>query len=232
MDWTRYYVHHGCPETPGLFQDEIALRVIDPACTFTICQYAFGALDCPDELVQFVTSRLGDKGIDIPLLCDPHWTPFIRPEKKWLASFIGRLDTHPALRHDMKKLLGQHSLIDIQDGNAGERFFVNQMLQSYVALAPRGSGCTSFRFYEAMQLGVCPMLIGDIDNRPFKKWIGWEGCSAYAETIEVAMRLLEETSPREWSLRGERAKNVYNVYLAYGQWCWQVLKELEALRGL
>jgi len=211
---------------------EIEKRVLDPARTFTICQYAFGPLDCPGEAVQFVTSRLGDKGIDIPLLCDPHWAPFIKPEKKWQASFIGRLDTRPTLRYDMEELLGPNPLIDIRDGNAGERFLVNQMLESYVALAPRGSGCTSFRFYEAMQLGVCPMLIGDIDNRPFKKWIDWDMCSAYAETVEEAESLLEGTAPKVWPMRGERAARVYRESLAYGKWCWYALKELEALHGL
>ncbi len=229
VEWTRYYVYHDCPESPG----SLEVRVLDPARTFTICQYAFGPLDCPDESVQFLASRIGDKGIDIPLLCDPHWAPFIRPEKKWLASFRGRLDTHPTLRYDMQKVLGQHKLIDIQEGIAvEERFFVDQLLESYVALAPRGSGCTSFRFYEAMQLGVCPMLIGDIDNRPFKKWIDWDMCSVYCKTVKGAERLLEDTPLKVWRMKGERAARVYREQLAYGKWCWYVLKELEALDGL
>ena len=225
--WTWYHVPNDCGKRGREpLRQEVARRVIDPQRTFTICQFDDGPLEYPAEAVQFLASRKGDKGIDIPLMSDPHAMPAAKPGKRWLASFIGRLETQP-MRYDMARILGAHDFIDIQDGNWGVSYFVNQMLESYVALCPRGYGGSSFRFFEAMSLGVCPMLIGDIDNRPFKKWIDWEKISAYAETVEEAEGLLENTAPKEWLRRGECAREVYKRDLAWGKWCRFVLKELE-----
>ena len=131
------------------------------------------------------------------------------------------------MRYDMARVLGKHEFIDIQDGQWGTPYFTHQMLESHVALCPRGYGGSSFRFYEAMSLGVCPMLIGDIDNRPFKKWIDWDRVSAYARAPEEAEGILEATAPDEWLRRGERAREAYERDLAFGKWCRYVLKELE-----
>ncbi len=73
------------------------------------------------------------------------------------------------------------------------------------------------------------MLIGDTDNRPFKKWIDWDQISAYARTPEEAEGLLESTAPCDWLERGEHAYEVYHRDLAWGQWCRFVFMELELL---
>lgn len=227
--WTRYQVGHGfgeCDHAP--LQAEVKKRVLDGRRTFTIVDYSDGPFADMPKVTQFVTSNIGQNIIDVPLLCDPHPPPFILPEKRWLASFAGVIKNRHPLRDDMQRVLGKRHDCDIHGFNMGTSYFVSQILESYVALAPRGYGCTSYRFYEAMQLGVCPILIGDVDNRPFKKWIDWDKCSAYAETIVGVEILLENTPPKDWLWRGESAGRVYREMLAYGKWCWYALKALEA----
>ena len=224
--FTRWHLNHG----NGKYGHEELRREVDrcalcPERTFAVCQHDDGPLEYPDSAVQFLASRRGSKGVDIPLMSDPHAMPIAKPEKRWLASFVGRLETQP-MRREMARILGAHDFIDIRDGQWGIPYFVHQMLESYVALCPRGYGGSSFRFFEAMSLGVCPMLIGDIDNRPFKKWIDWEQASAYARTPEEAEGLLKSTAPSDWLERGERAYEIYNRDLAWGQWCRYVFKEL------
>ena len=88
--WTRYQVGHGfgeCDHAP--LQHEVDMRIIDPARTFTIVDYADGPFADMPEVTQFVTSSIGTSHrlIYIPLLCDPHPLPFLLPQKRWLASF-------------------------------------------------------------------------------------------------------------------------------------------------
>ena len=226
--WTRYQVGHDFQRTDRApLQAEVEKRTLDAARTFTIVDYSEGPYADMPEVTQFVTSNIGQNIIDVPLLCDPHPLPFILPKKRWLASFAGVIENRHPIREEMQRVFGGRHNFEIHGFNIGTNFFVNQMLESYVALAPRGYGCTSYRFYEALQLGVCPILISDVDNRPFKKWIDWDTCSAYAKTVGEVESLLENTPPEEWLRRGERAARAYREVLAYGQWCRYVLKELE-----
>ena len=79
----------------------------------------------------------------------------------------------------MAKELKLFKNVLIKEKSVSSRAFAKEILQSEIALCPRGHGGDSFRFYEAMQLGVAPLFIGDIDTRPFKSQIDWNKCSFY-----------------------------------------------------
>lgn len=228
--WTRYHVSHDYGKSgQESLQQEVTRRIIDEERTFTICQYAGGPLVDLGDTIQFLASRRETKGFDVPLLSYPHKSPLIKPRKRYLASFVGRLTTHP-IRPDMARCLRERGDIDIQDGDKGTRFFVKQMLQSYIALCPRGYGGTSFRFYEAMQLGVVPLLIGDIDTRPFKVFSDWDQISLYARSVEEAKDSLDSYAADGLLRLGKLARTVWYRDLAFGKWCRYVFKELENLR--
>ena len=229
MYWTRYHLAHKSGKTgQESLQLKVSERIIDEKRTFIVCQYADGPLANLGKTIQFLGSRK-KKGIDVPLVSYSHKIPSPKPAKKWLASFVGRLRTHP-VRSEMRRSLGRRSDVDIQDGNKGSSFFVEQMLQSYIALCPRGYGCTSFRLYEAMQLGVVPLFISDLDNRPFKAFLNWDQVSLYAMSIKEAEDILSTYSTRELLQLGKTAKIIWYRDLAFGKWCKYVFKELEALR--
>jgi hypothetical protein len=103
------------------------------------------------------------------------------------------------------------------------------MLRSYIALCPRGYGGSSFRFYEAMQLGVVPLLIGDIDTRPFKPFLDWDHLSLYARSVDKALGVLDSYTTDELLQFGERARRVWKERLTFGKWCRYVFKELETI---
>jgi hypothetical protein len=147
------------------------------------------------------------------------------PGKRFLASFAGNLQTD-GIRMEMQEKFQDEPGVEILNGNRGPEFFVNLMLSSYIALAPRGHGGQSFRFYEAMDLGIAPYHIGVPDTRPFKKWIPWDECSLYAPTVEDMWLPRDETMLKSM---GWKAHTVYHERLKYGKWCQYVLMELEQL---
>jgi len=210
-------------------QNEILRLVSRNRPTFTICEYDIRQMQPFYDLcnmVVFTASRRGDSDdIDIPLLCSPHTIPQRMPEKRFLASFIGNLQTD-GIRMEMQEKLQHEQGVEIKHGDKGPEFFVNLLLSSYIALAPRGHGGQSFRFYEAMDLGIVPYHIGTPDTRPFKKWIDWDKCSLYAPTVDDVWLPRDET---ELKSMGWRAHNIYREQLQYGKWCPYVLSELERL---
>ena len=102
-------------------------------------------------------------------------------EKKHLCSFVGTL-THK-LRTDMFKILKDKNnflLIDsggwtIKVNKENQDCFIDITINSKFALAPRGYGRSSFRFFEIMQLGCIPVYIwDDIEWLPYKDVIDYE----------------------------------------------------------
>ena len=182
------------------------------------------------DLTMFISSRRGDKGIDIPLLSAPHIFPEECPEKKYLASFVGSLITDGTREMMRDKLEGRSDCFVEHAGN-GEEYFVNLMLESYIALSPRGKACQSYRFYEAMQLGIVPLYISDTDCRPFKNWIDWDICSLYLPKADNVGDYLDILSKHTEKIKrmGNFAKYTYDDFLSYGNWEKFAIRELELL---
>lgn len=94
-----------------------------------------------------------------------------RGSKRWLASFVGR-NSHPCRPHLMAQpvsrdeiLLRDSSDFDLFNGVADKRHAQEQftaiLRESKFALCPRGHGASSIRLFEAMQLGVAPVILSD-----------------------------------------------------------------------
>jgi len=228
--WTRWHVIHDYAKT-GLaeLQQEVGKSILDDSKTFTICQYDDGPVVNFGKTTIFLASRKTEEGIDIPLLCSPRRKPFFRPSKKYLASFVGRLSTHP-IRQEMAEASRSREDIYIFDGGKGSKFFVQQTLRSYISLCPRGYGGSSFRFFEVMQLGVVPFLIGHIDTRPFKKFINWDEVSLFSSSVDNLNDMLNSLNRSELLEMGNRAAKLYKEKLAYQKWCPYVIRELKELK--
>jgi len=225
--WTRWHLNHDYGKNGvELLQEEVNKMIIDDKKTFTICQYDDGPLVDIGETTQFLAARKGKEGIDIPVLCSPHRYPFFTPRKKYLASFVGRLSTNN-IRKLMAKELSKTKDVFIVDGNKGSSFFVKNTLRSYIALCPRGYGGSSFRLFESMQLRVVPLVIGDLDIRPFKKFIDWDTVSLYTNNVKNIEKIMFSNPLKKLVEMGDKAKDLYEKELAYGKWCKYVLLELE-----
>jgi len=226
--WTRYQLGH---KFGSIGQDRLRnlaqSAIIDDRKTFTVCQYDDGPKVDIGATVLFLSSRKTDVGIDIPLLCSPHRLPWRQPKKRYLASFVGRAATHP-IRASVFEAVKERADFYLYSGDRGAKFFVEKTLASYVCLAPRGCGGSSFRAFEAMQLGVPPFFISDIDTRPFKDFIPWSECSLTTTDPGTIVEQIEGLRDALIPM-GEAAKKLYNDYLAFGKWCALVTEELRRL---
>lgn len=224
--WTRWLVNHDYG-SKGIkqLQNYVDNTIQNSKKTFTICQYDDGPVVNLKHTKLFLSSRKSKRGIDIPLLSSAHREPWFNLPKKYLGSFVGRLSTHK-VRQEMSDALFHNPHYYIKDGNLGTRPYVNLMKRSYVALSPRGYGGSSFRFYEAMQLGTVPMLIGNLDTRPFKSYIDWDSCSIYTSKPEGIEKIIGGYRPETLLEMGRNAKKIFNDQLAYGKWGNLVINEL------
>jgi len=226
--WTHWLVSHDYGKRDlDKLQQEVNRCILDDSRTFTICQYADGPLVDVGLTSVFLSSRNTERGIDIPCLCTPHKKPSRLPAKKYIASFVGRLSTGEVRRQMAKNLEGYSDVLIIDNGN-GTDYFVQTMLESYIALSPRGYGGGSFRFYEAMQLGIVPFLIGDIDTRAFKDFINWDEVSFYAPDASDIAERLRRMNKQQLLQMGAKAAKVWAEELSYQNWCRYVIKELQS----
>lgn len=226
--WTRWAVNSGLKEENlNDLKKHINNIVIDRKKTFTICQHKDAPFIPLREIKTFLASRSGVQGIDVPLLSSPHTPPGKKPSKKYLASFVGNMKSHP-IREELFHILENRSNVLLLSGNKGEGFFIEKTLQSYSTLCPRGMGGSSFRFYESLQLGVVPIMIGDVDTRPFKKYIDWDKVSFYVKTPLEASKLVDKLDKKLLLKMGESAAKLWEKELTYQKWCKYVLLDMEA----
>jgi hypothetical protein len=234
--WTRWHINHDFGNDAialAQLQTEAGKVIIDDAKTFTITQFDGGTLLNLGSTIEFTAARTINGGIDIPILCSTHRKPPVPLKKKYLATFNGSFTTHP-IREEMKERYKNSDDIVLAGGIPtrfykrwfwGKSFNVRTM-QSYVALSPRGTSCNSFRFFEAMQLGTAPCLIGDVDVRPFKKFIPWDEISYYVASVDDLDYLLKNLVKTEALEKGKKAFQYWKNELYYQKWCKYVLKEL------
>jgi hypothetical protein len=226
--WTRWNNNHnnGGSEREKL-QNLISQSIIDDFKTFTVSQTSNGTLVDVGRTIVFYASRRTKSGFDLPLISKPHRFPIQLPPKEYLASFVGRLCTH-SIRREMAEYFKNIENTFIFDG--GVNFFVETILKSYIILCPRGFGGSSYRFFESLQLGVAPFLIGDLDTRPFKKYINWDEYSFYAETAKEAAELVKNSKTDQLLTMGKKCRKLWEEKLTYGKWCDFLIKELDELK--
>lgn len=230
--WTRYHVDHDYgKQGQEELQATVSAIIRDDAKTFTICQYDDGPLIDIGRTIQFLAARKGHSGIDVPVLRAPHRLPFFKPKKRYLASFVGRLSTHP-MRAVMAESVKCRADVFLHDGHLSVRRFVRTLLASYACLSPRGYGGSSFRTYEAMQLGVAPIIICDRDTRPFRKFIDWDSFSIFDTEPRRTSAILDSTSKAGLLELSRCAAAMYEAHFAKQRWCHYVLEELKALTAV
>jgi len=244
--FNRYFINNDWGESRlEELQAEIDRAVVDGPRTFYICEYDIPAVQPFLNLwgmLQFTGNMVeAGHGVHVPLLCAPHRIPEAVPDKRYLACFIGNFDTC-GVRSDIGAELGywldgvwcgprgdHKERYHVEHGNHGTEFMVDLTLKSLVALAPRGDGNQSYRLYEAMSLAVAPMLVADLDSRPFKRWIDWDACSFHREDAEGLDGFLRGLDPAELLGMGRKAWEAWERHLRYGKWCRYLIKELEGL---
>ena len=162
------------------------------------------------------------------MLCASHGVPPMAYGKRYLASFVGNIGTS-GWREGMREALEGYGGVLVEHAQSGSAHFRDVMAASCVALAPRGFRGQSFRFYEAMDMGVAPVLVGDMDTRPFKAWIDWDSCSYYVPDPAGLPGFLDGLDLEGAQAKGREAARVYHGELRFGRWCRYAALELAAM---
>ena len=107
-------------------------------------------------------------------------------EKTILCSFVGNLTANhvlPNVRKDMFSILRRNPHFKMINSGGWtpkvnqnrQQVFIETTVNSKFALAPRGYGRSSFRFFECFQLGTIPIYVwNDINWLPFQDLIDYE----------------------------------------------------------
>jgi len=164
INWTAYYCNNGfgSEESKRVMQEYINTLPKDKK-YFTAVQYDDGIMvDFPNCTV-FAAGGKPDDAIPIPLLCDPH--PIKQGLKKDIPiSLVANLNTHLIRQEIAKAMYGkEYCYIGKHDSEK----YAEIIQRSYFTICPRGYGRTSFRMYEAIQLGTIPVYVFDEIWLPF-----------------------------------------------------------------
>jgi hypothetical protein len=117
------------------------------------------------------------------------YIPRVGGSRRYLASFLGSSQTH-GLRHRVHALRSEEIYTfdpanrfvwEVSDGQRSA--FVDISDQSHFVLCPRGIGPSTYRLFEAMQMGRAPVIISD-------QWmpiagLDWSGFSIQIAEAEV-----------------------------------------------
>jgi hypothetical protein len=230
--WTRWKLNHLYNKNVELeFIYNVKQTILDDSKTFTISHVPkHTLLNDLGKTIIFSAARNSDDVLDAPLICKPHRLPTQISKIQYLVSFSGKVHTHP-IRQAMVDCFTNLSNSYIYAGHLDINSYVEKILESLVVLCPRGNGGNSFRFYETMQLGRVPFLIGDLDTRPFKKYIDWDQCSFYATSPQEALDMVQNCSRERLTSMGRTAAAIWRDELNFGKWCPYVLKELSGLNS-
>jgi hypothetical protein len=144
--------------------------------------------------------------------------------KEYLFSFTGR-NCHPVrtailgqafTRRDVVvKDTSQFNVFTHQkDGkSASQEFFVQTMEKSKFVVCPRGNGAASIRLFEAMKIGVAPIIISDDWILP--KGPLWSEFALFVKEGDIGCleEVATEAEPRFREM-GERAAREYQLFFA------------------
>ena len=190
---------------------------------FTIVQYDDGPkLNIPENTIVYGACS---GNIPIPLIYQDINNTLINiskktfSEKKTLCSFIGNITGNhiqPNVREIMKNVFEKNPKFVFYNSGGWtpsvnvdlQKIFVNTTINSKFALAPRGYGRGSFRFFECFQLGTIPIYIwNDIEWLPFKNVIDYSRLciSIHISQINNLEKKLESITEAEYN-------NMFNYY--------------------
>lgn len=225
--WTRYHLNHEFGANGREFLEEAVSHFVErDKPLFTICQYDDGPLVNLGRGVTFLGSRKNPKGQDAPLLASPlPVAPKNKLERGIFANFTGRENTHP-IRTELINYLRTHPRVKVSTKRVSARSYARTLDRSLITIAPRGYGGSSFRFFEAIQRGSVPWLIGDLDTRPFKNFIDWDSGSYYSKNVEDFILHFESLNLEELKQKQKSMLAGIQSTMSFGNWCWLLIAEI------
>lgn len=157
-------------------------------------------------------------------------------EKDIIASFVGTYTTHTVRGEMFTELYKKDGIVchvkelwsHIVEEDDATRF-IDLTLRSKFCLAPRGYGRSSFRFFEAMQLGTIPVYIwDDIEWLPYKNVVDYSkfAISIHKSNMHNLYDILLSISDEKYD---SMLKEMYRVmyYFTLEGMCEMISKDIE-----
>jgi len=205
---------------------------------FTIVQYDDGPLlSLPEDTLVYGACS---GNIPIPLIYEDINNTLINipkktfKEKDILCSFVGNITANhvtPNVRQEMFNILENN--LNFRLINSGgwtpevnkklQNIFIENTINSKFALAPRGYGRGSFRFFECFQLGTIPVYLwNDKEWLPFKNIIDYNRLC-----ISIHVSQIHELENKLLSIHEEQYNTMFEYYHSI-----KYLFELEGMSNL
>lgn len=224
--WTNFQIENWFKTSKNEMQQELDKWISEnpsPNGYFTVVQYDDGVLlQLPKNTIVFGACS-GD--IPIPLIYEDKTNTLISvpkktfKDKKILCSFVGNI-TSNSITPNVRKIMFKHlqSNNSFKLINSGgwtpkvnenlQKIFLDTTIDSKFALAPRGYGRSSFRFFECFLLGTIPVYLwNDINWLPFQETIDYSRLCVVLHIDEI--NKLEELLK---SITEDKYNNMWSYY--------------------
>lgn len=224
--WTNFQIEGWFNSKKNEMQKYLDIWIKENPCEdgyFTIVQHDDGPLlKLPNNTIVYGACN-GD--IPIPLIYEDNNNTLELKQKKMfnekniLCSFIGNITSNHILPNVRKEIF---NLLSINESfkliNSGgwspivnqnlQEIFINTTIDSKFALAPRGYGRSSFRFFECFQLGTIPIYIwNDVNWLPFQNQIDYKKLC-----IVIHISELDKLENILLSINEDNYKDMWNYY--------------------
>jgi len=238
VKWTNFQIENWFEDKKQEMQELLDKWILNNPSEngyFTVVQYDDGPLlKLPNNTVIYGACS-GD--ISIPLIYQDIKNTLINipkktfSEKSILCSFVGNITANhikPNVREVLKSAVSEKENFVFYDSGGWtssvntnlQQKFIDITLNSKFALAPRGYGRGSFRFFECFQLGCIPVYFwNDIEWLPFKDLIDYKRLciSMHISQVDELEKILNSIT-----------KDDYNKMLEY----YEEIKHLFELEGM
>ena len=165
--------------------NEILSRLNSDRKRVFICQHIFvSRLNFKsDDIVFTPHSTTSDNFISIPHFSINFDKKYIKNEKKYKFSFMGSINTHK-IREQLVNRYPENCIDSGQkwglDKNISTDFnerYMELIGDSYFSLCPRGTGISSIRLFECIQMNSIPVIIADGYKKPLSDILDWNDFS-------------------------------------------------------
>jgi hypothetical protein len=226
VKWTNFQIEgwfHSRKLDMQILLDDWVLENPSEDGYFTVVQYDDGPLLLLPENTVVYGACSGN--IPIPLIYeDKNNTLKSYPKKTFkekpiLCSFVGNItsnDVMPNVRQELfNKFCNNPNFNMIHSGGWTpsvnknlQDVFINNTIDSKFALAPRGYGRSSFRFFECFQLGTIPVYVwNDINWLPFQNIIDYNRLCIVTHVSEI-----DNLEDKLLSITEEDYNNMFKYY--------------------
>lgn len=234
ISWTTLYCEN---KTDGL---QNFLNSLDTTKKyFTVCQHDEAPKHSlpPDTLIFSLSQSCKNPNninpIPIPATCSSIPISEQTENKNIFASFVGSF-THP-IRHELYNICknqpnyyfsGQNWNSVVQKSKLNEHIEITS--KSKFCLCPRGYGNTSFRLYEAMQLGAVPVYISNDFFLPWSDELDWnEFCVIIdSKNLHDVPSILSSISNEKINEMSNKAKDIYYKYFTLDKTYTNIIKRI------